>query len=90
MRVIEAHLRRSSAASAQARFGAVSFIQRFGSSLNRHLHDHRCVIEGVFEPLEQDANTTGSRRFLPAAELTADDLAILAVARRGDRIWAGS
>ena len=39
LRVIEAHLRRSSDASSQARFGAVRFIHRFGASLNRHAHD---------------------------------------------------
>jgi hypothetical protein len=33
-----AHLRQGSGASAQARFGAVSFIHRFGASLNRHVH----------------------------------------------------
>jgi hypothetical protein len=34
LRVIEAHLRQGSGASSQARFGAVSFIHRFGASLN--------------------------------------------------------
>ncbi len=39
LRVVEAHLRKlSPGASAQARFGAVSFVHRFGASLNRHLH----------------------------------------------------
>jgi hypothetical protein len=53
LRVVEAHLRRSCpGASAQARFGAVSFVYRFGASLNRHLHYHCCILDGVFEPLE--------------------------------------
>ena len=53
LRVIEAHLRRSSpGASAQARFGAVSFVHRFGASLNRHLHYHCCILDGVFDPLQ--------------------------------------
>ncbi|WPL14899.1 Putative transposase [Thiorhodovibrio litoralis] len=77
MRVIEAHLRRSSSANAQARFGAVSFIHRFGSSLNRHVHYHCCVIDGVFEPFEQEGDVSQSLHFHPAAELTADDLAII-------------
>ena len=47
LRVIEAHLRQGSGASAHARFGAVSFIHRFGASLNRHVHYHCCVIDGV-------------------------------------------
>ncbi|MCP3877307.1 MAG: hypothetical protein GY701_02770 [Sulfitobacter sp.] len=34
----------------KARLGAVSFVHRFGSSLNGHLHFHCCVIDGVFEP----------------------------------------
>jgi len=41
LRVIEAHLRQASGASShgsQARFGAVSFIHRFGASLNRRVH----------------------------------------------------
>jgi hypothetical protein len=39
LRVIEAHLRQGSGASAQDRFGAVSFIHRSGASLNHHVHD---------------------------------------------------
>jgi len=39
LRVIEAHLRQGSGASSQARFGAVSFIHRFGASLNRYVHN---------------------------------------------------
>ncbi len=35
VRVIEAHLCQSSGAGAQDRFGAVSFIHRFGATLNR-------------------------------------------------------
>jgi hypothetical protein len=53
LRVIAAHLCRSSGASAHARFGAVSFTHRFGASLNRHVHDHCCIIGGVFEPVEE-------------------------------------
>ena len=52
LRVIEAHLRQGSGASSHARFGAVSFIHRFGASLNRHVHYHCCVIDGVFAPAE--------------------------------------
>ena len=50
LRVIEAHLRQGSGAGAQASFRAVSFIHRFGASLNRDVHYHGCVIDGVFEP----------------------------------------
>ena len=38
LRVVDGHLRRSSDAGPDARFGAVSFIHRFGASLNRHVH----------------------------------------------------
>lgn len=48
--------RRSSGASSHARFGAVSFIHRFGAPLNRHVHYHSCVIDRVFEPVEDVAD----------------------------------
>ena len=35
-------------ASAQPRLGAVSFLHRFGSALNRHVHLHACITDGVF------------------------------------------
>ncbi len=39
LRVIEAHLRQSCpGAAARARLGAVSFVHRFASALNRHTH----------------------------------------------------
>ncbi|MBK5967771.1 hypothetical protein CCR91_03070 [Thiorhodovibrio winogradskyi] len=43
MLVIEAQWRKSSSASARLRFGAVSFIHRFGLSLNRHVHYQRLI-----------------------------------------------
>ena len=77
LRVIEAHLRRSSAASSHARLKAVSFIHRFGASLNRHVHYHCCVIDGVFEPVEEADDVPQSVRFRPAAELTPEALAAI-------------
>jgi hypothetical protein len=38
------------------RIGAVAFIHRFGSSLNTHVHFHVCVVDGVFEKVQGDAN----------------------------------
>ena len=64
LRVIEAHLRQGSGAGSRARFGAVSFIHRFGASLNRHVHYHCCVIDGVFEPVEDAADVPESVRFM--------------------------
>jgi hypothetical protein len=34
--------------------GAVSFPHRFGAALNEHIHFHCCVIDGVFEPGQED------------------------------------
>jgi len=78
LRVIEAHRRRSSGGNAQTRFGAVSFIHRFGASLNRHVHYHCCVIDGVFEPAEEAGDIPQSVRFRPAAELTPEAVAAIA------------
>ena len=74
LRALEGRLRACCAgAPATARFGAVTFIQRFGSALNAHLHFHICVIDGVFS---QGAD--GALRFHPAAGL--DGAAVAAVA----------
>lgn len=78
LRVVEGHLRRSSDAGPDARFGAVSFIHRFGASLNRHVHYHCCVIDGDFEPIENAGEIPQSVRFLPAAELTPEALPTIA------------
>ncbi len=46
---IEKQLKKSSAGiESEARLGAVSFIQRFGSRLNLHCHFHCIVFDGVF------------------------------------------
>ena len=36
--------------SLRPRVGAVSFLHRFGSALNRHVHLHVCVTDGLFTP----------------------------------------
>ena len=33
---------------AAARSGAVTFVQRFGSSLNLNVHFHTCLLDGVY------------------------------------------
>jgi len=49
LRAIRTILRRTSpGAPAHAQLGAVSFLHRFGSSLNPHLHFHLVVLDGVF------------------------------------------
>jgi hypothetical protein len=71
LRVIEANLRQTSpGAGAQARLGAISFVHRFGSALNRHVHYHCCIIDGLFEPIDD-----GQVRFLHAPALTAGEIA---------------
>jgi hypothetical protein len=49
VRAVRADLRRQSpGASGDAELAAVSFAQRFGSSLNPHFHVHVLVVDGVF------------------------------------------
>jgi hypothetical protein len=53
LRAIRTTLRRASLdAPADAQLGAVSFLHRFGSSLNPHLHFHVVVLDGVFSRAE--------------------------------------
>lgn len=72
--VVEAHLRQTSGAanSARPRLGAVSFILRFASSLNRHVHYHFGVINGVFEHTDVPADYGEAVRFRPTAALVLD------------------
>ncbi len=73
LRVVEAHLRRSCpGTSVQARFGAVSFVHRFGASLNRHLHYHCCILDGVFDPLQ-----AGGVQFRQASAPTPEEVAAI-------------
>ncbi len=58
--------------AARPRLGAVSFLHRFGSSLNHHVHLHACVTDGVFVPTGD-----GPPAFLPARPITQADLAAL-------------
>jgi hypothetical protein len=59
LRVVEAPLHRSNrSASARA---------RFGTALNRHLHGHCCILDGVFEPLAR-----GGAQLRQAATLMPD------------------
>ena len=56
----------------------MSFIHRFGASLKRHVHYHCCVIDGVFEPVEEAGDIPQSVCFRLAAELTPQALAAIA------------
>ena len=77
LRLSEAHPRRSSGDSSGARFGAVSFIHRFCAALNRHVHHHCCINDGVFEPVEEADDGPQSVRFGAAAELTPEAVAAI-------------
>jgi len=61
--------------SPRPRLGAVSFLHRFGSGLNRHAHLHAAVTDGVF--LRSPHGPDGPPAFLPARPLTAADLTAL-------------
>jgi hypothetical protein len=55
LRVLEQVLcERAAGAAPKARLGAVSFVHRFGSALNEHVHFHCWMIDGVFEPQQGD------------------------------------
>jgi hypothetical protein len=75
LRVVDGYLRRSSDAGSDARFGAVSFILRFGASLNGHIHCHCFVIDGMFAPAVGEGDEA---RFRPAAAVTPDTVAAIA------------
>jgi hypothetical protein len=64
-------------ASAHPRLGGISFLHRFGSALNHHVHLHACVTDGVFMPAADGAGTDAPPAFLPARSITQADLAAL-------------
>jgi hypothetical protein len=66
--------RASPGAPPDARLGAISFPQRFGSSLNPHFHFHVLAVDGVFSEDQQ----TGEVRFHEATVLTPEDWHTLA------------
>jgi hypothetical protein len=57
-------------ASARPRLGGISFLRRFGSALNRHVHLHACVTNGVFRPAAAEAARDTPPAFLPARPIT--------------------
>jgi hypothetical protein len=63
--------------ASRPRLGAVSFLHRFGSVLNRHVHLHACVIDGVFTPPAAGSANDAPPGFLPARPINPADLAAL-------------
>jgi hypothetical protein len=60
-RAISSHLiRKGGVSRATAATGAVTLIRRFGSALNRNVHLHRLVLDGVYRRAGE-----GSLRFVP-------------------------
>jgi hypothetical protein len=64
-------------AAARPRLGAISFLHRFGSALNHHVHLHVCATDGVFMPAADDARCDTPPVFLPARPINQADLAAL-------------
>jgi len=62
-------------AAARPRLGGISFLHRFGSALNHHVHLHACVTDGVFGPAAEQAATEAPPVFIPSRPITAADLA---------------
>jgi hypothetical protein len=60
-------------AAPRPRPGAVSFLHRFGSAMNRHVHLHACVTDGAFT----QSSDGYSAKFFPARPITTADLATL-------------
>lgn len=54
--------------------GAVTFVQRFGSSLNLHVHLHTCALDGVYV----EEGDRAAPRFVPAAPPSRAELYVLA------------
>jgi hypothetical protein len=63
--------------AARPRLGAISFLHRFGSALNHHVHLHACVTDGVFKPAPDEAGGDGPPLFVSARPITPADLAAL-------------
>jgi hypothetical protein len=63
--------------ASRLRLGGISFLHRFGSALNHHVHLHACVTDGVFVPTAAAPAGDAPPTFLPARPVTAADLAAL-------------
>jgi len=63
--------------ASRPRLGGISFLHRFGSALNHHVHLHACVTDGVFVPPAAEAGCDAPPAFLPARPINQADLAAL-------------
>ena len=70
LRAVETTLRkRSPGAPKKSRTGSVTFVQRFGSTINAHTHFHANIIDGVFA-----SGDDGEAVFFQATDLTQADV----------------
>jgi hypothetical protein len=68
----------------------ISFLHRFGSAINHHVHLHACVTEGVFGLAADEAGCDTPPAFLPALPFPpADPAALTERVRRRSRRLAG-
>jgi hypothetical protein len=51
--------------ASRPRLGGISFLHRFGSALNHHVHLHACVTDGVFMPAADGSGGDAPPAFLP-------------------------
>ena len=62
LRVVAAHLcRNNDVGSEHARLGALGFIHRFGSFLNRYVIFRCCIVDGVFDAARGDRDAVRLR-----------------------------
>ncbi len=59
------------------RIGGISFLHRFGSALNHHVHLHACITDGVFCRTATGDQADSRVRFIAARPITSDDLTAL-------------
>jgi len=73
--------------AARPRLGGISFLHRFGSALNHHVHLHVCVTDGVFVPAAAASAGDASPAFIPARPTPADVAALTERVRRRVIRW---
>jgi hypothetical protein len=59
------------------RIGGISFLHRFGSALNHHVHLHACITDGVFAHIATSDQADARVAFLPCRPITPADLTAL-------------
>ncbi|MCE9629277.1 MAG: transposase [Planctomycetia bacterium] len=61
--------------ASRPQLGGVSFLHRFGSALNHHVHLHACVTDGVFVPAIGGGACDAPPAFVPDRPITQVHLA---------------